>query len=67
MSLSIDVVVPTYNGWDLTESCLRHLARQEPKLYGGLYAVLLETMARDGEKHAYMLRYLLRRLEAQAS
>jgi rubrerythrin len=46
---------------------LRHLARQEPKLYGGLYAVLLETMARDGEKHAYMLRYLLRRLEAQAS
>jgi N-acetylglucosaminyl-diphospho-decaprenol L-rhamnosyltransferase len=28
VSLSIDVVIPTYNGWELTESCLRHLARQ---------------------------------------
>jgi N-acetylglucosaminyl-diphospho-decaprenol L-rhamnosyltransferase len=25
---SIDVVVPTYNRWDLTESCLDHLRRQ---------------------------------------
>jgi N-acetylglucosaminyl-diphospho-decaprenol L-rhamnosyltransferase len=25
---SIDVVVPTYNGWELTEACLRHLERQ---------------------------------------
>ena len=25
---SIDVVIPTYNGWELTESCLRHLQRQ---------------------------------------
>ena len=25
---SIDVVIPTYNGWELTESCLRHLERQ---------------------------------------
>lgn len=26
--LSIDVVIPTYNGWELTESCLRHLQQQ---------------------------------------
>ncbi len=44
---------------------LRHLARQESNLYGGLYAVLLEGIARDGEKHAFMLRYLLRRLEGR--
>ena len=25
---SIDVVIPTYNGWELTESCLRHLEKQ---------------------------------------
>ena len=28
MSLSIDVVIPTHQGWELTESCLRHLRRQ---------------------------------------
>ena len=28
MTRSIDVVVPTYNRWDLTESCLDHLRRQ---------------------------------------
>ena len=27
-SLSIDVVIPTFNGWDLTRSCLEHLERQ---------------------------------------
>jgi hypothetical protein len=42
---------------------LRHLARQEPARYGGLYPVLLETVARDSEKHAAMLRFLLRRIE----
>jgi rubrerythrin len=42
---------------------LRHLARQEPGLYHGLYAALFETMARDAEKHATLLRYLLRQLE----
>jgi len=26
--LSIDVVVPTYNGWELTRTCLEHLQRQ---------------------------------------
>ncbi|MDQ6674599.1 MAG: hypothetical protein M3069_28340 [Chloroflexota bacterium] len=42
---------------------LRHLARQEPSLYGGLYALLLEPIARDSEKQATLLRYLMRRLE----
>jgi N-acetylglucosaminyl-diphospho-decaprenol L-rhamnosyltransferase len=28
MALSIDVVVPTYNRWDLTEACLRDLVAQ---------------------------------------
>jgi GT2 family glycosyltransferase len=28
VSLSIDVVVPAYNRWELTASCLRHLAAQ---------------------------------------
>jgi N-acetylglucosaminyl-diphospho-decaprenol L-rhamnosyltransferase len=27
-SVSIDVVIPTYNGWEMTESCLRHLESQ---------------------------------------
>jgi hypothetical protein len=42
---------------------LRHLARQEPALYGGLYPLLLETIARDSEKHATILRYLLHQIE----
>ena len=42
---------------------VRHLARQEPLVYGGLYRVLLETIARDSEKHATILRYLLQLLE----
>jgi N-acetylglucosaminyl-diphospho-decaprenol L-rhamnosyltransferase len=28
MSLSVDVVVPTYGSWELTRSCLEHLRRQ---------------------------------------
>lgn len=28
MSLSIDVVIPTFNGWELTERCLDHLRAQ---------------------------------------
>ncbi|MFI5037019.1 MAG: glycosyltransferase family 2 protein [Solirubrobacterales bacterium] len=28
MAASIDVVIPAYNHWDLTSSCLRHLAAQ---------------------------------------
>jgi len=44
---------------------LRHLARQEPTLYGGLYPLLLETIARDSEKHATILRYLLHEIEGR--
>ena len=44
---------------------LRHLARQEPHMYHGLYPVLLETIARDSEKHAMILRYLLLRAEGR--
>jgi N-acetylglucosaminyl-diphospho-decaprenol L-rhamnosyltransferase len=29
LSLSIDVVIPTHQGWEMTESCLRHLGRQK--------------------------------------
>ena len=42
---------------------LRHLARQEPHLYHGLYPVLLEAIARDSEKHAMILRFLLLRAQ----
>jgi rubrerythrin len=42
---------------------LRHLARQEPTLYSRLYPLLLETIARDSEKHATILRYLLHLIE----
>jgi rubrerythrin len=42
---------------------LRHIARQEPRMYDGLYSMLLETIARDSEKHATIFRFLLQRLE----
>ncbi len=35
-------------------------------LNGGLYPLLLETIARDSEKHATILRYLLHRVESSA-
>jgi hypothetical protein len=44
---------------------LRHLARQEPTLYDGLFPLLLETIARDSEKHATILRYLLHEIEGR--
>jgi hypothetical protein len=44
---------------------LRHIARQEPRLHDGLYPLLLETIARDSEKHATILRYLLGRVESK--
>ena len=39
---------------------LRHIARQEPHVYDGLYALLLETIARDSEKHATILQFILK-------
>jgi hypothetical protein len=43
---------------------LRHLARQDPELYEGYLTLLLETFARDREKHVHLLRYLLRLIES---
>jgi len=44
---------------------LRHLARQDAELYEGFFGILLDTFARDGEKHVHLLRYLLRHTESQ--
>jgi hypothetical protein len=45
---------------------VRHVARQDPKFYEGLYPLLLETIARDSEKHAAVLNFVLKRLEERA-
>jgi hypothetical protein len=45
---------------------LRHVARQEPHLYDGLYPLLMESIARDSEKHASILHFLLQRVEGHA-
>ncbi|MBI4492949.1 MAG: hypothetical protein HY690_09170 [Chloroflexi bacterium] len=42
---------------------LRQLARQQRQLDDGLFALLLEAMALESQKHARMLRFLVRRLE----
>ena len=42
---------------------LRDLAKESGRLYGGAFALLLETMARDSEKHELVMRFILRRLE----
>jgi hypothetical protein len=44
---------------------LRHLARQDAELYDGFFALLLDSFARDGEKHVHILRYLLWHCEAR--
>jgi rubrerythrin len=41
---------------------LRRLAKQASGLYGGVFSLLLETMARDSEKHERVMRFILRRL-----
>jgi hypothetical protein len=46
---------------------VRHLARQEPGSYDGMFPLLLETIARDSEKHATMLQFILRRIERWSS
>lgn len=46
---------------------VRHLARQEPAAYGGLYPLLLETIARDSEKHATILQFILHQIERHTS
>ena len=42
---------------------LRELAKDTGRIYGGAFALLLETMARDSEKHELVMRFILRRLE----
>lgn len=46
---------------------LRHIGRQDAGVYDGLYSLLLEAIARDSEKHAAILRFLLARLERRPS
>ena len=41
---------------------LRDLAREAGHMYGGAFALLLETMARDSEKHELVMRFIVRRL-----
>jgi rubrerythrin len=41
------------------------LARENRDLSDGLFALLLDTMARDSEKHERILRFVLRRLEGR--
>ncbi len=45
---------------------LRSLAQREKGLGGGLDSLLLEMMAMDSEKHARLLHFVQRRLEARA-
>jgi hypothetical protein len=45
---------------------LRRLAQREKGLGGGLDSLLLEMMAMDSEKHARLLQFVERRLEARA-
>jgi hypothetical protein len=41
---------------------LRVLAKQNSNLYGGLFELLLQTMALDSEKHARILRFVCQRM-----
>jgi hypothetical protein len=41
----------------------RELAKQQGELYDGLFALLLETMAADSEKHERILSYVARRTQ----
>jgi Mn-containing catalase len=43
---------------------LRALADQAPDLFGGLFALLLQLVALDGEKHELILRFVVKELEA---
>lgn len=44
---------------------LKVLAKQDKRVYSGLFSLLMETMAKDSEKHELMLKFLLKRLEAE--
>jgi hypothetical protein len=44
---------------------LRALARENKRIHGGLFGLLLETMALDSEKHEMILHYIQDRLESE--
>ena len=46
---------------------LRALAHEAPDLFGGLFSLLLELIALDGEKHQLILRFVVKELEAARS
>lgn len=45
-----------------TAARFRRLARTQHDLYGGLLALLFETMAADSDKHHRILRFILKRI-----
>jgi rubrerythrin len=45
-----------------TARTLRHLAKDARLLYGGLFGLLLDTMADDSEKHERVMRFVLSRI-----
>jgi hypothetical protein len=45
---------------------IRQIAQQNTALYGGLFSLLMETMALDSQKHEHVLTFILKRLEDAA-
>lgn len=43
----------------------KDLAKRHAHVAGGLFSLLLETMAMDSQKHEHILRFLLKRVEAR--
>ncbi len=46
---------------------LRQIAKQNPELHAGLFALLLETMMMDSKKHEHILKYVAKRMEEAAA
>lgn len=42
---------------------MRRIAKEEHTLYGGVFSMLLDVMARDSEKHEAIMRFILSRLD----
>ena len=45
---------------------MREIAEGNRALYGGLFSLLMETMALDSQKHEHVLTFILKRLEDAA-
>jgi N-acetylglucosaminyl-diphospho-decaprenol L-rhamnosyltransferase len=58
VTLSIDVVVPTYDGWELTERCLTHLAQQTMPHT----VIVADNGSTDGTPEAVVRRFPAARL-----